>query len=141
MKYLLDTCVISELIKTKPNKNVVSWIKNIKEEDLYLSVLTFGEIHKGLKKLTNIVKKSKLQKWIDFDLKERFKNRVLPIDIDVAKIWGQIQGKAELDGKPMPAIDSLIAATGLANNLIVVSRNVTDMEQSDAVLYNPWDSP
>ena len=140
MKYLLDTCVISELIKTNPNNNVVNWIKRNDEQDYFLSSLTFGEIHKGIVKLSDKTRKDKLHQWVEHDLKERFKNRIISIDINVAKIWGQIQGRAELDGKPMPAIDSLIAATGLFYGLIVVTRNISDMQQSKVVLLNPWES-
>ena len=138
MKYLIDTCVISELIKNKPNENVINWITKNDEQDLFLSTLTIGEIYKGIEKISNISKKATLSQWIEHDLKERFKNRILAIDINVAKMWGKIQGNSELDGKPMPAIDSLIAATGLAYNLTVVTRNVSDMQQSKVVLLNPW---
>ncbi len=140
MKYLLDTCVISELFKTKPNKNVINWVISNEEQDFYLSTLTFGEIHKGIEKQLSISRKIKLHQWVEHDLKERFKNRILPIDIDVAMIWGQIQVKAELDGNPMPAIDSLIAATGLTHDLIIVTRNISDMKQSGVPLLNPWES-
>ncbi len=140
MKYLLDTCVISELIKTKPNNNVVNWIKKNNEQDYFLSSLTFGEIHKGIVKLSDKSRKDKLHQWVDHDLMERFRNRIIPIDINVAKIWGQIQGRGELEGKPMPAIDSLIAATGLFYNLIVATRNILDMQPSKVVLLNPWES-
>ena len=140
MKYLIDTCVISELIKKKPNENVINWITGNDEQDLFLSTLTFGEIYKGIGKISNISKKTTFSQWIEHDLKERFKNRILAIDINVAKMWGKIQGSAELEGKPMPAIDSLIAATGLAYNLTVVTRNISDMQQSKVVLLNPWKS-
>jgi toxin FitB len=138
MKYLIDTCIISELIKNKPNESVVNWITGQDEQDLFLSILTFGEIYKGIKKISTKSKKARLSQWIEHDLKERFKNRILPIDINVALMWGKIQGGAELEGKPMPAIDSLIAATGLAYNLTVVTRNISDMEQSKVALLNPW---
>ena len=140
MKYLLDTCVISELIKSKPNKNVVNWIKKNNEQDYFLSSLTFGEVHKGIVKLMDKTRKDKLHQWVENDLKERFKNRIIPIDINVAKIWGQIQGRAEIVGKPMPAIDSLIAATGICYDLIVITQNISDMQQSNVVLLNPWES-
>jgi len=139
MKYLLDTCVISELIKTKSNNKVINWINNNDEQDFFLSVLTFGEIHKGIAKVSDKFRKDKLHKWVEHDLKERFKNRIIPIDINVAKVWGQIQARAELDGKPLPTIDSLIAATGLFYELIVVTRNISDMQRSKVALLNPWE--
>lgn len=139
MKYLLDTCVISELIKKRPNKRVINLVDSNDEHDYYLSVLTFGEIHKGIEKQPDVSRKKKLHLWVENDLKERFKNKIIPIDLNVSIIWGQIQGKAESEGKPMPAIDGLIAATGLAYNLTVVTRNVADMQQSGVAVLNPWE--
>jgi len=138
MKYLLDTCVISELIRAKPDQNVVSWMKTQNENDLYLSVLTFGEIEKGIKKATNFARKKNLQLWVENDLKKRFDGRIIPVDLDVSIKWGAIQGAAELIGKPMPAIDGLIAVSGLVHHCVVVTRNTSDMLQSSVELLNPW---
>ncbi len=138
MKYLLDTCVISEVIRPKPNKKVISWLKKQEEKNLYLSVLTFGEIEKGIEKSVDGRRRNKLRLWIEEDLKQRFEGRVLPIDIQVATKWGEIQGKSEIAGKPLPSIDGLIAVTGLVNNCVVVTRNVSDMQQSSVELHNPW---
>jgi len=138
MKYLLDTCVISEAIKPRADKNVISWMQNQDEESLYLSVLTFGEIEKGIEKSSDEARKRKLQLWVEEDLKKRFEGRIVPINIDVSVKWGAIQGNAELLGKPMPTIDGLIAVSGLVHNCIVVTRNVSDMEQSTVELLNPW---
>jgi hypothetical protein len=139
MKYLLDTCVISELAKSKPNKKVVSWIEKNDEDNFFLSSLTFGELYKGIAKLPDSKKKKKLSQWIEHDLKERFTGKIFDIDLLVAKTWGEIQGASETAGSPMPAIDSLIAATGLSHDLTVVTRNVADMQQSGATLLNPWE--
>jgi predicted nucleic acid-binding protein len=138
MKYLLDTCVISEVIRPQPDENVISWIEGIKESSLYLSVLTFGEIEKGIEKSMDVVRKSKLKSWVKHDLKQRFGNRIIPIDLEISVRWGSIQGAAELVGKPMPVIDGLIAVSGLVHNCIVVTRNIADMEQSTVELLNPW---
>ncbi|WP_456324414.1 PIN domain-containing protein [Desulfonauticus submarinus] len=139
MRYLLDTCIIAELVKPKPNNNVVNWLRLQDENQLYLSVLTLGEISKGIEKVKDEFRKKRLHLWIEDDLRRRFRGRILPINEQVAMIWGQIQGRAEKQGRGMPVIDGLIAATGLAFNLIVVSRNVADMEVSGVVLFNPWD--
>ena len=138
MRYLLDTCVISEIIRLKPNKNVISWLKKQDESSLFLSVLTFGEIEKGIEKAPDEVRKKKLRLWVEEDLKQRFEGRILPIDLQVSTQWGILQGKSEQAGKPMPAIDGLIAVSGLVNNCVVVTRNTSDMEQSTAELFNPW---
>ena len=138
MKYLLDTCVISEVIKPRADKNVIAWMQKQDEESLYLSVLTFAEIEKGIEKSPDAARKRKLQLWVEEDLKVRFQGRIIPINMDVAVKWGIIQGAAELQGKPMPAIDGLIAVSGLVHNCIVVTRNVSDMQQSGVELFNPW---
>ncbi|EEZ80077.1 MAG: nucleic acid-binding protein [uncultured Candidatus Thioglobus sp.] len=136
---MLDTCVISELIKPQPNRSVVSWLQSQTENDLYLSVLTFGEIEKGIEKAANEARKSKLKLWVEEDLKQRFKGRILAIDLDVCTKWGEIQARTELLGKPVPSIDGLIAISALVNNCIMVTRNVKDMQQSGVELFNPWE--
>lgn len=138
MNYLLDTCLISELAKSKPDEEVVDWVLSENETGFYVSVLTFGELHKGIEKLPESKKKDELRSWIEDELKNRFQNRIIDIDMRVSILWGKIQCIAEKKGKPMPAIDSLIAATALAHDLTVVTRNVSDMEQSGVRLLNPW---
>ena len=139
MKYLLDTCVISEIIRSKPSIKVTKWIKQEDESNFFISVLTIGEIHKGIEKLDESRRKEELHNWVDNDLKERFWTRIIDIDLQTARIWGKIQGKTERIGKRMPAIDSLIAATGIAYHLTVVTRNISDMEASGVALINPWE--
>lgn len=138
MKYLIDTCVIAEVTKPKPNSNVVSWLKSQNENYLYISVLTLGELSKGIEKVKDVHRKKKLHLWLADDLRERFSGRILSVNEQVAMTWGQVQGKAELQGKSMPTIDGLIAATGLVFNMTVVTRNISDMEESGVVLLDPW---
>jgi len=138
MNYLLDTCLISELAKSKPDEKVVEWVLSENETSFFVSVLTFGELHKGVEKLPESEKKEELRSWIEDELKNRFQNRIIGIDMRVSILWGKIQCFADKKGKPMPAIDSLIAATGIAYDLTVVTRNVSDMEQSGVKLLNPW---
>ena len=140
MKYLLDTCVISELTKIRPRKNVIKWIASIEESFLYLSVLTIGEILKGITMLRDSKKKAALQDWVHADLLNRFENRILPISVRIATTWGEIQGKAEQDGRTLPAIDSLIAATAIVHDLTVVTRDTGHMKNTGAMIYNPWNS-
>lgn len=139
MNYLLDTCVISELTKKNPNRKVTSWISTTEENRLFTSVLTFGEIHKGIEKLSKSKKKEKLHNWISFELKERFENRIIPFDLKAATTWGKIQALSESVGRGMPTVDGQIAATGICNGLIVVTRNTSDMEISGVALLNPWE--
>jgi len=138
MKYLLDTCVVSEMIKNKPDKNVLEWVRAQDESKLYLSVLTIAEIQKGIEKTSDNSRKKRLKLWLEDDLKKRFEGRIIPIDLNVATKWGEMQGATELNGKPMPVIDGLIAICGLVSNCIVVTRNTSDMQNSSAVLLNPW---
>jgi len=138
LNYLLDTCVISELIKPRPIKRVVEWVGSVNENLFFLSVLTLGEIHKGINKLPASKRRSALQEWVSNDLCQRFEERIIPISMKVAGIWGEIQGKAEKNGNKIPIIDSLIAATAIANELTVVTRNVGDMEKTGVPIYNPW---
>lgn len=138
MKYLLDTCIISEIIRPKPSPKVMKWIRDHDENNFYLSVLTIGELHKGIEKLPDPTRKEELHNWVENDLKERFQNRIIHINIEVAMTWGKVLGKAERNGKPMTAIDSLIAASAIAHNMTVVTRNIPDMRASGAALFNPW---
>ena len=135
MKYLLDTCVISELTKHKPNIRVVEWIKHAPLDSLFLSVITIGEIRKGLNKLPKSKKKGKLTVWLN-TLMEEYKERLLPVDLAVSENWGVIQGNAERSGIPMASIDSFIAATAHTYNLTVVTRNEKDFCQIPTI--NPW---
>lgn len=138
MSYLIDTCCISELVKKKPDSNVVKWFADQDELSLYLSVITFGELRKGIEKLPDSKKKKELNRWVKEDLKHRFKNRILNIKMEEVDKWGEILATAEKNGKPLPAIDSLIAATALVHDLSVVTRNTQDMEGSGVELINPW---
>lgn len=140
MSYLLDTCVISELVKLKPNRNVVTWLRSCPEEETYLSTITIGEIQKGISKLTESKKKAELQRWLDNDLIRRFDRRIIGIDQDVAKRWGVLVAQSETTGRKIPVIDSLIAATGLVRNMVVVTRNTADIAVSGVITYNPWDT-
>lgn len=141
MNYLLDTCVISELVKTKPDLRVVQWIRSQDEENLFLSVITIGEIQKGISKLPDgRKKKQQLQNWLNTELQERFKDRILEITIGTARIWGQVLGACEKKGVILPAIDSLIASQGIFHKMTIVTRNVSDMKPSGVQLFNPWET-
>jgi toxin FitB len=139
MNYLLDTCLISELIKPKPKKSVVNWIKQIDDDSLFISVLTLGELQKGVSKLPDSKKKNSLQNWLNTELTQRFENRIISINQQIATTWGHIQGTAEQQGKKIPAIDSLLAATAITYDLTVVTRNHSDMVRTGAKIFNPWD--
>ena len=138
MKYLLDTCVISELIKSSPNVSVIGWMNTQNEENIFLSVLTIAEIQKGISKLPESKRKKNLQNWLDNDLHQRFHNKIIDINIEIARYWGKIQAEAEQKGKKMSVIDSLIASTGIIFDCVIVTRNVSDIETSGCTIFNPW---
>jgi toxin FitB len=140
LSFLLDTSVISELVKPAPDERVIDWLNGTDEASLYLSVLTIGEIEKGIAKLPASSRREKLETWVRRDLAGRFRERLLPIDGTVAATWGRLAGEAEARGKPLPVIDGLMAATSLAHDLTVATRNVGDFERCGARCLNPWSS-
>lgn len=138
MNYLLDTCLLSELVKKRPAPQVVDWVRQQSEERLYVSALTLGELQKGIAKLKDQQRAKRLQIWLDDDLLERFAGRVLDVTPRVALTWGKIQGRAEAEGRRMHVIDSLLAATALDLGASLVTRNVGDVEASGVDIFNPW---
>lgn len=138
MIYLLDTCVISELVARQPNPDVVRWIDSVDEDKLFLSAITIGEIKRGIEKLADSKRKTALAEWLEDDLLARFRDRILPIDIPVMLVWGKLASDLEKQGRPMPAIDSLIAATCLHGQLGLVTRNENDFAHSGIAVINPW---
>ena len=138
MKYLLDTCVVSELVRPTPFKGVVDWIKSQQEERLFMSVLTLGELRKGIDRLAEGAKRTRLENWLDGDLRLRFSGRWLTVDEEVAERWGLVTATAESQGSTLPVIDGLIAATALVHGMTVVTRNDADMLATGVPLVNPW---
>jgi toxin FitB len=136
---LLDTAVVSELVRKSPSAAVLKWIDGQDEALLYLSVLTIGELEKGVARLPASARRTRLLSWVRRDLVERFDGRLLPIDARTAARWGAIAGESERRGKPLPVIDCLIAATALVHGLTVATRNVTDFERCGATCVNPWE--
>lgn len=139
MSLLLDTSVISELVKKVPHEQVLNWLGRQDEESLYLSVLTVGELEKGIAKLRASARRDQLRTWLTRDLAVRFSGRLLPIDVAVAARWGALTGDAEKRGVPLPVIDSLIAATALEHDFSVVTRNVPDFRRCGVACVDPWE--
>ena len=133
MSYLIDTNVLSGLRRKEPNPGVVAWFEERPATTLYLSVLTFGEIRKGIEALGK--SKLNLLDWLETELPAFFAGRILPIDGEVADRWGRLLASA---GRPLPAIDSLLAATALTHGLALVTRNVDDFPHPDLEIINPW---
>ncbi len=132
--YLIDTNVISETIRKAPNESVMTWLSQIDIFKVYISVITIGEIRKGIEKLELENKKQKLIQWLEEDLLEKFEGRIVSIDPKVADKWGYICSKDDI-----PAIDALIAASALVYNLKLVTRNTKDFDKiSGLEIINPW---
>jgi predicted nucleic acid-binding protein len=135
--FLLDTNVVSELVRKKPEPKVVQWIQDTDEELLYLSVLTLGEIRKGITSHPDAARRVKLEAWLSRDLRQRFVGRILSLDENVADRWGVI---IELATTPIPVIDGLLVATAFEHNLTFVTRNTTDVSGTGVPMFNPWAS-
>lgn len=138
MAYLLDTCVLSELAKPRPDAGVLTWLEEEDEAQLFVSVLTLGELEKGIARLPASARRTRIERWVRRDLVARFEGRLLDVDRAVAERWGAISGASEARGTPLPVIDALIAASALAHGLEVVTRNTTDLERCGARCVNPW---
>jgi toxin FitB len=136
--YLLDTDCISELVRVRPEPSVVAWMEAADETLLYLSVLTLGEIRKGLAGLPQGKRRTRLETWLEVELRARFVGRILPIDAAVADRWGLLAASAKSEGKALSTIDGLIAATALHHNLTIVSHNEGDFRNVQVQVLNPW---
>ncbi len=136
--FLLDTNVVSELVKPRPDPRVTGWIHALHEDLLYLSVLTLGEIRKGIASLGDAPRRVRLEAWLNSDLEFRFAGRILPIDSSVADRWGRLAAIAVAAKAPLPVIDGLLAATALQHNLTLVTRNTKDVSNTGVPLFNPW---
>ena len=136
MSYLVDTNIVSEIAQPKPRTEVLDWLEGVPPSALHMSVLTLGEIRKGVESLGTGRKKERLRLWLEQALRGWFEDRVLPVDEPVADRWGRLLAVA---GRPLPAIDSLIAATALAHGLRLVTRNTKDFKRiADLEVVNPW---
>jgi toxin FitB len=138
--FLLDTNCISELIRSRPEPRVVDWLRAADESLLYVSVLTLGEIRKGVTFLPQSKRRTRLEIWLELDLQVRFAGRILGIDGAIADRWGWLTAEAMKRGGPLAAIDGLLAATALHHNLTVVSRNVSDFASAQVAVLNPWEA-
>lgn len=133
--FLLDTNVISELIKPRPNSGVLQWMEEADEDLLHLSVLTLGEIRKGITSQSESKRRVSLEAWLNHELMLRFEGRILDIDQAVADCWGWVSGASK---QPLPVIDSLLAATALHHDLVLVTRDIRAIESTGVALLNPW---
>jgi toxin FitB len=136
--FLLDTNCISELVRSQPEPRVLEWFEAADEDVLYLSVLTLGELRKGVAGLAQGKRRTRLETWLEVDLQLRFSGRIVPVDSAIADRWGLLASEAKRKGKALSVIDGLLAATALHHNLTVVSRNAGDFANTPVQVLNPW---
>lgn len=139
MRYLLDTCVISEMLREVPHPEVVRWIQLHSEDHLFLSALVLGELTRGVALLSHGKKRTALEAWIQ-SVELRFDGRILPISEKECGKWGSLSADLQKQGIQVPLADGLIAATALIHKMTVVTRNTKDMQAMGVRLENPWDS-
>jgi predicted nucleic acid-binding protein len=136
--YLVDTNCISEAVRLRPDPRVMSWLEAADEDLLYLSVLTLGEIRKGVASLPQGRRRVSLESWLNLELQARFLGRILSIDEAIADRWGLLAATAKNKGRGLSAIDGLLAATAIQHNLTIVSRNDSDFAHTQVPVLNPW---
>ena len=137
--FLLDTNCVSELVRIKPEARVVDWMEAADETLLYLSVLTLGEIRKGITGIAEGKRRARLETWLQVELQARFSGRILPVDWPIADRWGLLAAQVKSKGLNLPIVDGLLAATALHYGLTVVSRNINDFRNAHVSVLNPWE--
>lgn len=138
MSFLLDTNLVSEWVRPRPDPGVVSWIAQADEDRLFLSVVTLAEIRRGIERLEPGARRRQLDAWLRETLPERFAGRLLPVDAAVAGRWGEIVARREAAGRPIGSMDAFIAATAVVHALALVTRNTRDFEGAVETIVDPW---
>ena len=138
MSFLLDTTVVSEWVKPRPDPSVIEWLAAVDEDRVFLSVVTLAELRYGIVRLPAGRRRRRLQDWLQGELTQRFEGRILPVDRETALAWGDVTAECAAVGRPIAAMDALIAATARVNDLGLVTRNATDFEATLIPIQNPW---
>ena len=139
MKYLLDTCVLSEMVKSTPDINVIQWLEARKPHELCISAMTWGELQRGVTRLPKSKRRSELTTWLE-QLKAGFEDRILAFDQKAWEVWAPMTVQIETQGKSMAAFDSIIAATARARKCKLMTRNIRDFANAGVEVINPWQS-
>jgi len=138
MSYLLDTNAVSEWVRPRPDPGIVRWLDEVDEDRTYLSVITLGELRKGVDRLADGRRRGRLDQWLTIELPDRFAGRLLSVDAAVAGRWGRLLARAEHTGRAVAAVDALIAATADVHSLKVVTRNVGHFRDAGVEVVSPW---
>ncbi len=139
MSFLLDTVAVSEWTKPRPNPGLVQWLAEADEDRLFLSVITLAELRHGVERLPSGQRKQRLDSWLTDDLTARFEARILSVDASIAHAWGKIVARCGTAGRPIGAMDALLAATATVHRAALVTRNVSDFEAAGVAVVNPWE--
>ena len=139
MNYLLDTCVLSEFTRRQPDARVIAWLDAMDEEQLFISAVTIGEVQRGIQRLPESRRKTELAVWMNNGLMARFAGRIVSMDAATMYLWGSLVARLEAAGQPIGVMDSLILASAVQHNLIIVTRNTADFTPGGAQVINPWD--
>ncbi|MBA2322597.1 MAG: type II toxin-antitoxin system VapC family toxin [Pseudonocardiales bacterium] len=140
MTLLLDTCIVSDAARNA-DAALERWLRSQSPLDLHLSVLSLGEIRKGIELLATAKKREKLRAWLEHDLQAQFAGRLLGVTSDVAREWGRLTATAQKSGRPLPVIDGLLLATAQAHGLTFVTRNTKDVDRRGVAVLNPYSTP
>ncbi len=140
MSFLLDTNVISEWVRPQPEPNVVAWLAAVDEDEVFLSVVSFAELRRGVELLPAGRRRDRLATWIADDLAVRFDGRILDVDRSVAECWGQLMARGRRGGLALGAMDAFSAATAQSRGLTLVTRNIRDFKSLGLQLRNPWEA-
>jgi len=138
MNFLLDTNVVSEPMRVRPNAGVLSWLAQVDEDSVFLSVVTITELRYGIERLATGKRRDRLEGWLRKDLTSRFGERILPVDLEIADACGRLVARSETVGRPIEARDAFIAATAEVRGLTLVTRNVSDFEATVKDIVTPW---
>ena len=138
MSYLLDTNIISEFVRPRPDPNVLAWLDSIPEDETYISVVTLAEVRSGIVALPDGVRKRRLAVWLEADVLQRFDGRILQVDEQVANCWGEFVGRAKRSGRHVHTLDAFLGATARVYSLVLVTRNMRDFGDMGLVVKNPW---
>ncbi|PXX63848.1 hypothetical protein DFR70_10528 [Nocardia tenerifensis] len=136
--YLLDTDAVAEWIKPRPDPGLIAWLHAADEERMFLSVITIGEIRRGVDRMSDERRRTRLTTWLSDQVADRFDDRLLPVDFGVAQAWGRVRARADRAGHGIDAVDALIAATAEAHGLTLVTRNDKDFHGTGVQVLCPW---
>ena len=138
MNFLLDTNVVSEWAKPRPDTGVVAWLAETDEDRVFISVITLAELRHGIERLPAGARRNRLDTWLSEQVPARFEARVLSVDVETADRWGRVMARGDARGRPVGTMDAFIAATAERYNLTLITRNVLDFDVLGIQLFNPW---